>query len=461
MAILIAAPLAAAFSILGVFGGRREMFNRTQKRLALAARNATLPAGSIHVAHQARLARDRSGRIMVMLVGTMAEHVGGHLLIVLDQCGLAGAIGSVLLLEGDIRRRQQFLDAVPPSFRSKVVTPDFGSGGFANASPEEVLARITAWGPPVLAGCTEVCDVHQRLNQGNEPALGLTFISGGGSAITGTTAVAEIGRTFPAMKFYGFSALPVDDLLRARTPHILHHYREAGVHGFVLSDNLGDVVRNDFGMVAGIVGLTAAAVYADAAVETNNALRLLFPETPGGIVAYRTWLRPVPAFLLEPRHPSVPDRSFVSQKAVIAAIQAGLSEVNANPRFDSLPGASQDSVVPHTSQFDLVLAAVSPDDLKTIEDTINLGTQLQRLDQRNHHLMFAPIVSPLDASRPRCPITVLSLRAVANPAATLNALTAPAVPALPSGSAAAAPQFASGETADTVTTHHTPVEEER
>jgi hypothetical protein len=197
-----------------------------------------------------------------------------------------------------------------------------------------------------------------------------------------------------------------------------------GVHGFVISDNLGDEVRNDFGMIASISGFSAAAENADAAVEQNNAWYLLFRETPGGLVSYSTYARSIPGFRLTPIHPMVPARYFVYGSSVVSTILTGLEEVR-RPEFISLVSQGRDGQEPDTSRFDIVLTAVVPEDLKQDEDDVVLGQHLKGRDKRNYHLLFAPITVEIDPARPLCPVAVVSLQAVHDSAATLKQLTAP------------------------------------
>lgn len=213
---------------------------------------------------------------------------------------------------------------------------------------------------------------------------------------------------------------------------ILDAYRQAGVRGFVLSDNLGDEVRNDFGMLAPIAGFSAAAEHADAAVEQNNAWYHLFEEAPGGVVAYHTYLQTIPGYPVEPTHPSAPRRYYVYKDSVVSKILTGLAEVR-RPRYHSLRGAGVGERPALTTRIDVVLAAVKPEDLKDDEDDIVLGRQLKGVDKRNNQLLFAPIATTIDPDRILCPIAVVSLEATDGPDAILGQLTTPQpYPRLPS-----------------------------
>ena len=301
-----------------------------------------------------------------------------------------------------------------------------------------------------MHGAEEVCERHQDLRQGDEAALVLVFVSQGGQALLGVSAVETIGSRFPDRGFTGFTALPVDDRLRIRAEHVLDTYRLAGVRGFVLSCNLRDEVRNDLGMIASVAGFAAAAEHADAAVEQNNAWYLLFREAPGGLVSYSTYARNLPGYAVEPRHPLVPARYYVYKNALISTIITCLNQVR-RPEFHALGHGLGDGALgddePLTSRFDVVLAAIVPEDLKDDEDDIVLGRQLKGQDKRNYHLLFAPIVAEVASARPLCPVAVVSLRAVPEPGATLKHLTTPVAPQLPPDAPHGLPGCAPGTTA--------------
>jgi hypothetical protein len=84
-----------------------------------------------------------------------------------------------------------------------------------------------------------------------------------------------------------------------------------------------------------------------------------------------------------------------------------------------------------------VLAAITPDHLKTNEDDVVLGQLLKGKEKRNEHLLFAPIATVVDPTRPRCPIAVVSLHALGDGPRTLATLTTPidSQPAIGSGPA--------------------------
>jgi len=401
---------------------------RRHRQPKVAPLPVPLPAGAMpiqlpHADGQER--HDRSGRIMLILSGTFAGNVGLRLLQQLDRCGMSGTVGSILLLEGDSGRRDAFLAQMPPLFRDRIVAVRYPAltGGLANGSPSEVQDLVQLWGPSVLEGADEICMRHMDLHKGEEAALGLVFVSQGGQAIIGADAVKHISRQFRRMKWFGFTALPVDQRLRAQVPTVLDLYRAQGVHGFVVSDNLGDPVANDFGMVATIAGFAAASEHADAAVEQNNAWRLLFAQTPGGLVSINTYVRQIPAYQHTPL-PGTPERYYVYRDSAVATIHACLHEVTRS-EYRSVPTVTLDGMPEMTSQFDILLTGIVPEDLKQVEDLVMVGQGLTGRAKRNYHLLFAPITADVRQGRVVCPVVAVSIRALRDEVAALRQLVAP------------------------------------
>lgn len=435
---VVAIPITLAVLIILIYGWRRTMFTRKRRAEELArlaaeaellrqARYACLPNGGEEVSAvggPSPLA-DHTGRTMFILNGSFAEGVGTDALTLLYGCGMDGMVGSILLIEADRRRRQRFKEGIPQVYYDRLVEVDFPgiTGGFGNADPEAVLAKIGRWGPAVTKKAEAVCELHQRLHHGDEAALGLVFVSEGGSAVIGTKAVETIGRIFKQMKFYGFTALPVDDRLTSRTKRIVHEYQEVGVQGFVVSSNLFDEVRNDFGMVASIVGFASASETADASVEQNNAWYLLFDEAPGGLVSYSTFVRYIPGYRLPPTHPAVRPRYYVYGESVLSTLHTGFEEVY-RPEYHAL-GLSRNGSVPFTSRFDIGLAAVEPAALKLHEDELAAAQVAAGISKRNYHRLVAPIATQVDPQRILCPVGVVSLQALLHPGETLDELVKP------------------------------------
>src|SRR5581483_8041326 len=147
--------LSAWFKEMG--GRKAKAEDRRLLQEALAARP---PAGGVDICTLGAPEdmADRSGRIMLVLDGSFSENVGTDLLGLLARCRMDGVIGTILLIEGDRRRREHFLESAPIVFRDRVVAADLGlAGGFGNAAPAEVLSLIDRWGPSATRSANRVC----------------------------------------------------------------------------------------------------------------------------------------------------------------------------------------------------------------------------------------------------------------------------------------------------------------
>lgn len=436
----IIVPLATALLGLAIFGWQREMQQRQASAEAAeaarraeaerdAARRAPLPAGGVGIrSSAANSTADRSGRIMLVIVGTFGTGLGLAVLRWLDRCGLAHAIGSILLIELDDNQRTSFLGSVPAVFQDRIVAVRFGglSGGLANRGPEEVRALSRVWGPALRHGVADVAQLHQRL-QHAAPALTLTLTSTGGQALLGVVAIEELRKVFSESRYYGYTILPVDGLLREHVRAILDAYHRAGVIGFIIADNLLDEVRNDFGMAAGIVGLIASSSDADAAVEFNNALTLLFERAPGHLATFSTAVRQLPGHRFQP-HPEVEPRYYVQHDLLLSTARSVLAAVQQteDTALGNLRDLGQDQAPPLTSRFELVLTAVRPDDLKAVEDDLVLGEQgFKGVSKRDYHLLVTSIATTIDPEAPLCPVAAVALRALPDGDRALAILTQP------------------------------------
>lgn len=434
---LLLGLLGAALVGLLALALYRRLKAPARRKQPLPVEPPRLPEGAVYVRDRSAAPRktDRSGRMLLVLVGTFAATLGSGVLTLIERCGLESCIGSILLLELDRARLERFLTCVPSVFLDRIVAVGVSGlpGGLGNRGVDEAMHYVPRWGPPVINGANQVVELHQRLQRGEDAALVLVLVSLGGQAIIGVKAVETISRLFPMAQFYGFTALPIDDRLRLQSEGVLEEYRQAGVRGFVVSDNLGDDVRNDFGMIATVAGFAVAAEDSDASVEQNNAWYLLFRQSPGGLVSYSTYARTIPAYAHSPGL-DLASRHYVFKSSVVNTIQTALEEVN-RPENHALAGRGLDGSEPLTSRFKLVLAAIRPDDLKENEDDIFLGGSLSGQSKRNFHLLFAPITAEIDPERPLCPVAVVSLHAVHQPTETLRALTELAKPQLPAQAA--------------------------
>ena len=362
-------------------------------------------------------------RLLLVVVGDFAQGVVTKLLQLLHLCGKENLVGSVLLIQFDRSRRDTFFEEVPSVYRDRIVDvicPAL-SGGFGNRSPEQVWNMIDRWGEPVMSGAEAVCQLHMRLHEDQEAALCLVFVSEGGTAVTGVEAVRTIRRVFPLVEFYGYTAWPIDDVLRGRVPTVLKGYYDVGVHGFVMSDNLADAVVNDFAMVRTIVGPALSAETADTAVALNNFFKLLFGDKPGGIASYGVAVQSLPAFPFKPI-PFLPTKLYyVFREAVISSIINSLEHVSDGVGL-ALGEIGRDSHAPDTSHFDIVITAVVPEEMKADGDQIIKSWELKAKSRRNNHLLFASIAAEIDPLKPVCPVAVISIHAFENSDAVVTAL---------------------------------------
>jgi hypothetical protein len=339
--------------------------------------------------------------------------------------GLAHAIGSVFLVELDAAQRARFLADLPDCFRSKLTSLEIPAlaGGLANRPPAEVQATIATWGPDLARATDAACRHHSRLQRGEEPALGLVFISPGAHATLGTAAVADLSRQFRRTQFVGLTALPEDDALRMWMPGIAAAYRRAGLAGgLILGDNRRDQLANDWGMTSLLVGALAASSAGGAVIHLNNLLTLALAAAPGRTAAYSTHVRRVPVYLHR-RGAGLAAVPYAYTAALRSAVEIALSEVD---REESHAigglGDGPGSRVPGTSRFRFALVPIDRDALDALEDDIRAGQQMRgAATDPNDHLLFAPVAARLGigSAEASCAVTVVSLRALPDGEAAL------------------------------------------
>ena len=442
--ILLIVVLAIATIILLVLRSRKQIAAQQaeavrEKEAIDQARGIPLPPKAVSLRTDASTGdtRTRDGRIMLVLVGTFGENIARYLLTMLARAGLDRAIGSVLLLEFDDGRREQFRQSVPAAFVNKVVFVSGKSGGFGDESQEDVRHGIMRWGPEVLDAVQRVVTLHMRGNEGQEPAIVLTMLGiGGGHSEPGAEVVRQLSHQLPDTRIYGFSVLPVHDKIRSRADEVLRTYEEAGVRGWVIADNLQDSLQNDFGMIAVIAAFISAPRDADAAVEINNALLLILNEAPGHIATLTTYAQSIPGYRFE-RHPKLPDEFFVYENSVRNKIVTGLDHVRTMP--DSLGYPPPVTLPENTSVFDLIVAPIVRDDFKRVEDKVIQGITLSGGTKRNYQLQFASVAMQINPDEPECPLSVIQIRPLADAPQRMKELAAPQpyqYRALPNGTAA-------------------------
>jgi hypothetical protein len=261
----------------------------------------------------------------------------------------------------------------------------------------------------------------------HEAAHIIPFISLGATGYIGATAVKHIKGRFRAAQCIGFTAYSHHDRLRGRTPEVLTAYLRAGCHGFIAADNLPDttaperdILANDMGMMAIVVGLIAATRNADAVTETNNTLTLLLPEEPGGMASYRTYMTTLPAFTHQP-HPALEKRYYVIGDAAVSACLTALEEAGCEYRKAVSAPFGHES----TSRFDILLIPLEPRSLVRLQDSVRTALSTIEPLPPNYDLFMAGTRTIINPERPTCPITVVSLEALSDPAGHLKAIAQP------------------------------------
>ena len=431
-------PLLVATTVLAAVAAVAVLIYRSRKQIHLRqaaaerereaidrARAIPLPAKAVPLRTDASSGDpgSRDGRIMLVLVGTFGESIARFLLAMLARAGLDRAIGSVLLLEFDDGRREQFRQSAPVAFRDKIVFVSGMPGGFGNRSGEDARRVIVRWGPEVLEAVRRVIAVHMLRNEGQEPSIILTLLGlGGGHSEAGAELVRQLSLQLPDARNYGWCALPVHDKLRSRTHQVLASYQEAGVRGWIAADNLQDSVQNDFGMIASIACFISAPRDADAAVEINNALLLVLDEAPGHIATLTTYARSIPAYRMQ-RHEKLPNEFYVFEDSVRNTVLNGLDLVRTMP--DSLGYQVPEALPANTSVFDLVIAPIVRHDFKRVEDKVVQGLELGGGQKRNYQLQFASVAMQIDPEAPECPIAVIQVRPLVEAPARIQELAAP------------------------------------
>lgn len=449
---IIAIPILAALALLFWAGWQRR--GRTQASLAARqareaeielARHLPLPerAEELQPNAAAWSTTPMVGKIMLVLSGTFAAKLGLRLLRMMAQCDVDQAIGSILLIELDEWRRQDFMAHLPPVYADRLVVASCATLGAGGANqPLEAIDRLKRyWKPEILRCVHDVCDLHQRRDpRCHEAAQIIPFISLGSTGYIGATAIEHIKRRFQNAQCIGFTAYPHHDRLRGRTPQVLAAYTAAGCHGFIAADNLPDETAperdfliNDMGMMAIIVGLIAGTRNADAVTETNNTFTLVLPEEPGGIASFRTYMTTLPAYTFQP-HPALDPRYYVIRDATVAACLNALEEVSK----DNRKAVGADFGHERTSRFDILLIPLEPRSLVRVHDDLRTALQTVEPLPPNYDLFMSGTRSPIDPERPTCPILVVSLEALTDPKSHLQAIaqplltgrTAPTIPAL-------------------------------
>lgn len=431
-------PIVGGVAVLGLFGHRREMEMR-QKRadeLARAERikHARLPEGAAYIATTdvPRGIRDQVvGYFMVVGIGTFGLNQLRRLLILIWQCGLEKLVGSILAVESDAQMRDQFYKGLPACYRDRVVFgySDVYGGGKANQSIRRSLDHIDLWGVGPQKAGAEVIDLQLRRNVNRAPGNAFVFLGMGGSSVDGLPVIEEIHQHFQETQIVGFVTLPKHKRLRKRFAWLKSKYEKRGVVGWLAEDNLNpDPVSTDYGMVASVVALADAALYADHPIQPNNALSLALTEAPGAILLYQVVATSVVGFPFTP-DPTIPLRHYVFKQPVVEQVLKALRRVEENEGVWSmdLPVGEEGTAV-----FDIVMLGLYHDTLKEVEDDVRAGRRLRArfagqisndrgsrngafpvnlFGQADYETPFASITTVVDPKRPVCPVVVVRLAA--------------------------------------------------
>jgi|GEM_PF-5844000 len=300
------------------------------------------------------------------------------------------------------------------------------SGGASNLTIAQITALKGEWGPIVVNATQEVCRLHRsNAKNGERATLALIFVSLGGQSILGVEACKVIREQFDLARLFGLTALPIDDVLRKRASDVLSKYYEAGVSGFLVSDNLGPqgIVNNDFGMKAAIVGLSAGPQASDAEVQQNNAWTLLIGERKNAVASYSTYIGEVTARPFQP-DVAVRPRYYLSKEDVRSEISRALRKVreegqravvcnHTSSKTDEKTGDPSDRDGDSSSVFDIVTAPLDRNDLLTMKDLLEEGLLMEgKTERRNYHLILAPVPMNVDEDNTECAIGVVHLEAI-------------------------------------------------
>lgn len=430
-------PLIAGLLILALCGWRREMGKRRARnqrkdsqpvtRNVRTARGDVLPEGAAPITgfnepHTGSGGNQLLGGFMSVAVGTYGLNQLLRLLILLYQCGLEGLVGSIMVVEFDAQLRAKFHRKVPRVYHDRIVYAyaDEYAGGLTSRPARWAMERIDIWGVPVERGVVDLIDMHLRRNGNRSPSDIWLFLSQGGHAPVGLPVVEPLHERFDEAQILGFTSLPKHRRLRGRYHELKEAYEAAGVHGWIIQDNLGsEPVTADFGMVALLVGLSEAALNTDHATQPNNAFALALTETPGAVLIYEVASETLAAFPYKP-DPNGPERYYVTKQPVVSLTTKLMRKIDDGQgiRSSDLPTRED-----NTSLFDVVLQCIRRQDMTEIEDDVRAGRRLRFRYQvtPNGHLygaeadyesVFASIATPINPQRPQCPVAVVRLLAV-------------------------------------------------
>ncbi len=432
--------MVLAVIILSWFAWQRRKQQKAAQEAAKAdqaaiekARLVPLPEGSLEIAINGPIPKAlQASKMLLLLVGTFAASLGLRILQMLAMCGLTDEPGSILLIEPDVKRRDEFLngteeaEGIPDVFRDRLVVVECASlsGGGANRDRDWLKGQQQVWVPEVQAKSREACDLHRRRNlqlygESVDAAQVLDVFSEGTTGFMGPEALKVILGHFPAAQCVGLTAYPVDYRLRSRVRDLLNEHVMAGCHGVFAGDNAPDeecpdrdLLANDLGSVGLVVApISAAAHNHDAVTEGNNMYTLILPKEKGGLASFRVVVSSIPGAAFQP-HPKLDARYYVTGQTMTATVLSTLKEVE-NPKYRA---ASAEFGLPDTSRFDIILTALEPKSLGALEDSVltALKASASPPPSHNYHLLFASIKTAINPRKPTCSIICLSVEAINN-----------------------------------------------
>ncbi len=397
----------------GVSGSWYVWWERRRSRVSL-------PDGTVFAfadGHATESPQRLAGSLMLVGVGTYGWRQIARYLQVMEANGLGGLVGSILVVENDLRMQGQCRADIPAPFRDRLhfAASDAFAGGFQNKPTSWTMARIALWANSLEEATETFIEGHNRRNH-HPPSDILFFLSLGGSAPCGVPVVQLLTERFAEVLVTGFTTLPEHTPSRERFAALKGEYERYGVHGWVVSDNLGaDKVTADAGMATLLGALCQAALRADQSTALNNVMALALPEERGGILRYDIATAHVTA------HPLVAPSGkvagyFVYKQQVVERVHKALVALREG---NALPSVAVPLDTRARSVFDVVVLNLFPPDVTAVGDAVVAGRKAdarfnpghigELFGRHNYEVIVAGLADPALAATRRSPVTVLRL----------------------------------------------------
>jgi hypothetical protein len=443
--ILIIGPLLMSGFIWMAQGGRYELLRRKKQLEDLSQqakdlerqeriRNARLGSDQRGINRRGvprNIGRGLVGYYMLVGTGTYGQNMLVTVLRLLDLCGLAQLVGTILLIQHNQYERDRFLRDIPDCYRARVAfgfSPSF-TGGMANKPVAEVIAHIDRWAAPLVKAAQTACYQHEYATT-RLPGQIIFFWSEGGQAPVALPVIEVLHKQFPEAQIVGLTSLPAHGRNRQKFAQLKAMFEDPthGVAGWVLTDNLRPDWKNVDYCIAGLlVALSDAQLHDDETVQLNNVLALAFTERRGSVLAIQYVAQMLPAF--EWMVEDYLKGYWIYEQRLVEAVQLELRELEEGRGASSvfLPVGE-----PGTSVFDVVMVNVGydeihdRDDLQTLSDAVHEGYRhrLAHLDTNggrpasmyyglaNYSLKFGTLAAYLDRTNPACRVLVVRLAAI-------------------------------------------------